>query len=189
MERKGRAKGVGLACTAAGLVLLLVLCVGAVAEQRAANPGEDPASEGEDEPGTDGGAADADPDGGGADDGMQAASPATGADAYDDRSASEGGGRDGRWSDGDEAVESRVEEGGEDVVAKAASVLEGYRDRGDCLLREAGYLDLYGDVWGCVVEAPAWVDVVVVRSTTEGGNTTRTVRMRPDRWEAEFDAL
>lgn len=61
-------------------------------------------------------------------------------------------------------------------------LVERYRDRGDCLMREAGYLDLLGDAWSCVVQGPDWVDVCVVSSASENaGSVVRVQRLeRPE---------
>ena len=42
------------------------------------------------------------------------------------------------------------------------------RDRGDCVLASSGYLDLFGSVWGCVVEGDGWADVCLVVQADEG---------------------
>ena len=61
-------------------------------------------------------------------------------------------------------------------------LVERYRDRGDCLMRQAGYLDLLGDAWSCVVQGPDWVDVCVVSSAADdAGSVVRVQRLeRPD---------
>lgn len=76
-----------------------------------------------------------------------------------------------------------------DLVAAARELLEEYQDEGDCLLRQAGYLDLLGKAWGCVVEGPGWVDLVVVREDSGGGSTQRVLRMRAGAWEEELASL
>ena len=65
----------------------------------------------------------------------------------------------------------------EEVDTVARSLLGRYRDEGTCLLMSAGYLDLMGRVWGCVVEGPGWVDVCVVEKGADAGSTTRLVRL------------
>lgn len=54
-----------------------------------------------------------------------------------------------------------------DVPEAAAEVLEGYAERGDCVLAQAGYLGLLGDSWGCVVTGGDWADVCVVAAQTD----------------------
>ena len=59
-------------------------------------------------------------------------------------------------------------------------VLEGYRLRGDCIVAQAGYLDLSGKVWGCVVQGAGWVDLCVIREGGEGGSEVVSWRMDAD---------
>lgn len=44
----------------------------------------------------------------------------------------------------------------------ARELLVSYRDSGDGVLVQAGYLDLFGSVWSCVVYGGDWADVCVV---------------------------
>lgn len=71
----------------------------------------------------------------------------------------------------------------------AGETLREYRDSRDCLLRQAGYLDLLGNVWGCVVQGGGWVDVVIVSSDPEGGSTRSVVRLNEDEFAKGFEAL
>lgn len=74
-----------------------------------------------------------------------------------------------------------------DVPEAASDLLERYRDEGDCLLRQAGYLDLLGNVWSCMTEGPGWVDVcVVVRSESGEGCAVRVVRLDRKEWEESY---
>ena len=59
-------------------------------------------------------------------------------------------------------------------------VLEGYRLRGDCIVARAGYLDLSGKVWGCVVQGAGWVDLCVIREGDEGGSEVVSWHMDAD---------
>ncbi len=69
------------------------------------------------------------------------------------------------------------------VVQAASAELERYRLRGDCVLCRAGYLDLLGDVWGCLVQGPGWVEMCVVEEHEDGiRSTVRTVRMEEEEW-------
>ena len=77
----------------------------------------------------------------------------------------------------DQGSEVREERYPEEAGVTAQTVLGRYESDGTCLLASAGYLDLFGRVWGCVVEGPGWVDVCVVEETTEGTSVVRTVRM------------
>ncbi len=57
-------------------------------------------------------------------------------------------------------------------------LVEQYRDRGDCLMCQAGYLDLLGDAWSCVVQGPDWVDVCVVSAAAgDSGSVVRVQRL------------
>lgn len=65
----------------------------------------------------------------------------------------------------------------------AAGVIEGYEDRGSCVLVRSGYLDLSGRVWGMVVEGAGWVEVCVVQKASDGGSSRVTVmHMDVDEW-------
>jgi len=76
---------------------------------------------------------------------------------------------------------------GLDLRGQSSELLRGYRDAGSCLLREAGYLDLVGNAWGCVVQGPTWVDVCVVTAREDGGSDVRIVHMRSDEWEDVYE--
>ena len=76
-------------------------------------------------------------------------------------------------------TETRVEQG--DLAEVAWSVLQEYRDEGTCVLASSGYLDLLGNVWGCVVLGDGWADVCVVSTRGDGqGSVVQTIRMTPD---------
>ena len=68
-------------------------------------------------------------------------------------------------------------ESGRSVVDEGASVLEGYQSRGDCVLAHAGYIDLAGRVWACVVQGAGWAEVCVVREGASGGCEVVSWRM------------
>ena len=55
-----------------------------------------------------------------------------------------------------------------DLVHVAQNLLSTYRDAGDCVLAQAGYLDLLGSVWGCVVFGGEWADMCVIGEVEEG---------------------
>ena len=61
-----------------------------------------------------------------------------------------------------------------DIVDASAEVLERYEETEGCTLVYAGYLDLFGNVWACVVMGPGWAELSVVRST-EGGDVRTSV--------------
>lgn len=62
----------------------------------------------------------------------------------------------------------RRETSARDVASEAAAALAELRDQGDCVLVRAGYLDLSGRVWGCVVQGDGWSEVRVVRESGQG---------------------
>lgn len=73
-----------------------------------------------------------------------------------------------------------VQEAAEEAVVR-------YRDRGDCIVARAGYLDLFGRTWGCVMQGCGWVDVCVVsQSEGEQTSTVKTVRMEVADWERVY---
>ena len=88
---------------------------------------------------------------------------------------------------------------GEDVVTSyqgtplpeaAKDVLARYEAQGDCLLCEAGYLDLQGNVWGCVVQGDGWVEVQVVKSVDGGtGSELSVVHMDAQSWAQQLEGL
>lgn len=78
-------------------------------------------------------------------------------------------------------------EGASAVDEAARSALEGYRDSGEAVLAYAGYLDLFGNVWCCVVEGPGWVELGIVSLDGETGEAgTRTLRLDADAWAREL---
>ena len=62
-----------------------------------------------------------------------------------------------------------------DIHDEGAELLEGYADRGDCVLAQSGYLDLLGRSWGCVVQGEGWVDICIVQEGLNGEGSTRSV--------------
>lgn len=60
-------------------------------------------------------------------------------------------------------------ESGRSVVDEGAGVLERYEARGDCVLAHAGYIDLSGRAWACIVRGGGWVEICVVREGPSGG--------------------
>ena len=66
---------------------------------------------------------------------------------------------------------TQTEEG---LTDSAKKMINSYRDERTCLLRSAGFLDLRGRVWGCVIEGPGWADICVLE---EGQGMTCTKRV------------
>ena len=75
-----------------------------------------------------------------------------------------------------------------DVPSAAEESLREYQSDGGCVLVQAGYLDLVGDVWSCTVQGDGWVEVTVVRSRVEGGSEVTTIHMDAGAWERELSS-
>ncbi|OFK23449.1 hypothetical protein HMPREF2826_05055 [Olsenella sp. HMSC062G07] len=71
---------------------------------------------------------------------------------------------------------------------EARTLLATYQGRGDCVLAQAGRLDLMGREWGCVVQGEGWVDVCRVSDMPTGGSRVSVVRMGARAWKGELDA-
>lgn len=97
----------------------------------------------------------------------------------------------GDSSEGEDGL-ARVSERTSDLglEEESSGIVRAYRDQGDCLLRQAGYLDLLGDVWSCTVEGPGWVDVVLVRRAEgDRGSRVRVVRLALEEWEGAYGGV
>ena len=67
------------------------------------------------------------------------------------------------------------------VVEAAREVLDEYRSQGEVVLAHAGWIDLVGRTWGCVVRGPSWSELCLVCEAGEGSRVT-TVRMEVAEW-------
>lgn len=86
-----------------------------------------------------------------------------------------------------QAPASRETEVVDAPVADAAQrLVEDRRTRADAVLVQAGYLDLKGDSWGCVISGAGWVEVVVVSATEDGKSQVTTLRMEAEEWERAY---
>ena len=56
-----------------------------------------------------------------------------------------------------------------------------YRAQGEVVLAHAGWIDLVGRTWGCVVRGPSWSELCLVCEASEGSRVT-TVRMEVAEW-------
>ena len=93
----------------------------------------------------------------------------------------------GRWLGDDEAADlvgqtlgssEHVSERSELPLAdEAQRLLEGYERQGDCVVARAGYLDLVGRTWGCVIQGAGWVELCVVSEVGDGGSAVSVWRM------------
>lgn len=68
------------------------------------------------------------------------------------------------------------------LVEAAGDELEGLRDRGFSLVH-GGYLDLLGNVWGCVAQGADEAVVCVVSETPDGTSVVSRLTLGVDRWE------
>ena len=68
----------------------------------------------------------------------------------------------------------QVTQTAEGLTDSAEKLILSSRDEQTCLLRSAGFLDLMGRVWGCVIEGPGWADICVLE---EGQGMTCTKRV------------
>lgn len=75
---------------------------------------------------------------------------------------------------------------GTDLTEAAADLLEGHQEDGPTVLAHAGYLDLLGNVWGCVVQGDGWVEVDVVQQDGEE-SIVSVIRMDEDAWEESYE--
>lgn len=55
----------------------------------------------------------------------------------------------------------------ETIQDEAQSVLESYQQRSDCVLVYSGYMDLAGNVWGCLVNGGNWSELVIISDQGE----------------------
>lgn len=55
-----------------------------------------------------------------------------------------------------------------DVREEASALLTDRREEGDCVLMRAGYLDLFGGTWGCVLQGVGWVEICLVGEEGDG---------------------
>ena len=76
----------------------------------------------------------------------------------------------------------QVRETALDVVASAAAELERYRSLENVVLVRAGWLDLLGNTWGCVVSGPGWVELCVVSELEPDTSQVKIVRMEAKQW-------
>ncbi len=67
----------------------------------------------------------------------------------------------------------------------AAELLERYRGQDNAALAHAGWLDLLGRCWACVVAGPDWVDVCLV-SGNDDASAVQTLRMEVDEWRRAY---
>ena len=74
------------------------------------------------------------------------------------------------------------------LTEEAQTILVGYRQRKDCVLVRAGYVDLVGQAWSCVIQGDGWVDICVVRETDVGRSKVSVSRIENSMWEESLNA-
>lgn len=60
---------------------------------------------------------------------------------------------------------------------EAEERLTAYRRESGCSLECAGYLDLYGNAWGCLVQGDGWVEILVIRDVADDTCSVQTIRL------------
>lgn len=70
------------------------------------------------------------------------------------------------------------------LVEEGERLLAGYDRRDDCVVAQAGYLDLAGRTWGCVMQGEGWVEICVVREVA-GRDGSEVVSWRLEAEDAE----
>ena len=61
---------------------------------------------------------------------------------------------------------------GGDLIDAGTEILERYEETQGCELVYAGYLDLFGNVWACLVAGPGWAELSVVHADQTGAAQT-----------------
>ncbi len=80
-----------------------------------------------------------------------------------------------------DASNAKTEEFCSSVSDVAGALIKRYREQTGTTLAHAGWLDLVGRCWGCVVVGPGWVDVCLVSGTDEAC-AAQTIRMEVEEW-------
>lgn len=68
----------------------------------------------------------------------------------------------------------------ESLETAAAELMKDYQARQDCILLEARYIDLLGNVWGFSVEGAGWVDVCIMRDAGSDATSVEIVHMETE---------
>lgn len=102
-------------------------------------------------------------------------------------------GRDAERGDGlglgDDALGRQVAERRGSVEEVASQLIEERRDAGDCVLARAGYLDVSGKAWGCLLQGSRWVEICIVVERDGGeGCSVHTWRLDADEAAADLGA-
>lgn len=73
-----------------------------------------------------------------------------------------------------------------DLRQVATQETERYRNQQGAQLVHAGYLDLTGNVWGCVVTSQEWTELCFVSDAGDGACRVSVVRMEAQAWEEAY---
>lgn len=84
-----------------------------------------------------------------------------------------------------EGTSSAVVHAAATVPDEARELLRAYRLQHNCVLAQAGYIDLFGEVWGCVVQGEGWVDIGVVKARGQSDCELQITRLFVDAWQEE----
>lgn len=70
-----------------------------------------------------------------------------------------------------------VEISSQPLEQEAGERLAAYGREDGCSLECAGYLDLYGNAWGCLVQGDGWVEILVIRHASGDTCSVQTIRL------------
>lgn len=88
----------------------------------------------------------------------------------------------------EQAVQVSERNSNRSLPEEARDVLHAYQSQGSCLLKQAGYLDLLGNVWSCTVEGDGWVELVVIREGAKSAcSTVKTLHFEVETWQRDFE--
>lgn len=88
----------------------------------------------------------------------------------------------------DAPVSREVREVSSGIQDAVREVLESYRGREGAVLVRAGWLDLLGGAWGCVVSGPGWVEVCLVGESGQSSSSVEVLHMEAEEWERAYGA-
>ena len=86
---------------------------------------------------------------------------------------------------GDDGNDVTTYETTDELPQTAKDLVCQYRDAMDCIVHSAGYMDVLGNAWSCIVEGPGWVDLCLV-TERGGGCTVEVVRMEVTDWRESY---
>lgn len=66
------------------------------------------------------------------------------------------------------------------IEQEAAVRIGRYRESGARSIECPGYLDLFGNAWGCIAHGDGWVEILIVRDAGDGTSSVQTVRFEAE---------